>query len=88
MSRITLAQVLATFRLVSAYGQSQAVQNNKENWNEKSILKYRAIDGFTNFMYTILTKVVPDNLKACLGFVRHSNNYYMQSGFQVLKYHC
>ena len=26
---------------------------------------------------TILTKVVPDNLKACLRFVQHSNNYAM-----------
>ena len=32
------------------------------------------IDRFTNFMHTILRKVVPDNLKACPGFVRHSNN--------------
>ena len=24
-----------------------------------------AIDGFNNFMHTIWTKVVPDNLKAC-----------------------
>ena len=29
---------------------------------------------FTNFMHNILTKVVPDNLKACPRFVRHSNN--------------
>ena len=28
-----------------------------------------AIDLFTNFMHTILTKVVPDNLKACPRFV-------------------
>ena len=27
------------------------------------------IDRFTNFMHTILTKVVPDNLKACPRFV-------------------
>ena len=26
-------------------------------------------DLFTNFMHTILTKVIPDNLKACLRFV-------------------
>ena len=32
------------------------------------------IDGFTHFMHTILTKVVPNNLKACLRFVWHSNN--------------
>ena len=32
------------------------------------------IDRFTHFMHTILTKVVPDNLKACPMFVRHSNN--------------
>ena len=38
------------------------------------------IDGFTNFMHTILTKVVPDNLKACLRFVRRSSNLCMQSG--------
>ena len=35
---------------------------------------YQTKDGFTNFMHTILTKVVPDNLKACLRFVKHSNN--------------
>ena len=28
-----------------------------------------AIDGLTNFMNTILTKVVPDNIKTCLRFV-------------------
>ena len=32
------------------------------------------IDRFTNFMHTILTKVVPENLKACQRFVRRSNN--------------
>ena len=32
------------------------------------------IDLFTNFMHTILTMVVLDNLKACPRFVRHSNN--------------
>ena len=32
------------------------------------------IDGFTNFMHTILTKVVLDNLKASPRFVWHSNN--------------
>ena len=32
------------------------------------------IDQFTNFMHTILTKVVPDNLKACPRFVQRSNN--------------
>ena len=36
----------------------------QENW----------VDLFTKFMHTILTKVVPDNLKACLRFVRLSNN--------------
>ena len=44
-------------------------------------------DEFTNFMHTILLKVVPDNLKACRRFVRHSNKICMYSGFQVLKYH-
>ena len=46
------------------------------------------IDGFTNFIHTILTKVVPDNLKACPKLVWCSNNQCMQSGFQVVKYHC
>ena len=38
-------------------------------------------------MHTILTKVVPNNLKACLRFVA-TTNVYMQNGFQLLKYHC
>ena len=28
----------------------------------------QSIDGFANFMHTILTKVAPDNLKACPRF--------------------
>ena len=49
----------------------------------------RSIDLFTTFMHTILTKVVPDNLKACPKFVRHTcSNNSMESGFQLLKYHC
>ena len=36
--------------------------------------QFFSIDQFTNFMHTILTKVVPDNLKACPRLVRHSNN--------------
>ena len=42
------------------------------------------IDLFTNFMHTILTKVVPDNLKACLRFVRHvatTNLYKVDSKY-------
>ena len=34
----------------------------------------RVIDLLTNFMHTILTNIAPDNLKACLRFVRLSNN--------------
>ena len=47
------------------------------------------IDRFTNFMQKpfLITKVVPDNLKACPRFAQHSNNLCMPSGFQVLKYH-
>ena len=37
-------------------------------------IRLALIDGFTNFMHIILTKVVPDNLKACPRFVRRSNN--------------
>ena len=32
------------------------------------------LDRFTNFMHTILTKVIPDNLTACSRFLRRSNN--------------
>ena len=32
------------------------------------------IEGFTNFMHTILTKVVPNKLKVCPRFVQCSNN--------------
>ena len=44
-------------------------------FNEK-LFCLSQIDRFTNFMHTcsILIKVVPDNLKACLRFVQHSNN--------------
>ena len=34
----------------------------------------QSIDGFTNSMHTILTKVVPDDVKACQRFVQRSNN--------------
>ena len=43
------------------------------NIRAPSPMLIRLIEGFTNFMQTILTKVVPDNLKACLRFVRRSN---------------
>ena len=33
------------------------------------LTRWNVMDGFTHFMHTILTKVVPDNLKACLRFV-------------------
>ena len=42
------------------------------------------IDLFTNFMHTILTTVVQNNLKACPRFIRCSNNYCMQSGFHEM----
>ena len=40
------------------------------NWRLYIIFASATIDGFTNCMRTISSKVVPDNLKACPRFVR------------------
>ena len=51
----------------------RAVPSHHENGDK--LKATRAIDGFTNFMHTILaTKVASDNLKACPRFVWCSNN--------------
>ena len=47
-----------------------------------------SIDLFTNFMFIILTKVVPDNLKACLKFGDVATTNVCKVDSQVLKDHC
>ena len=53
-------------------------------WTKKGIIVYNWVTRNTHHsninllqMHTIITEVVLDNLKACLRFVRRSNNYVM-----------
>ena len=68
--KIWLAEMYSMWRIMKFDHENNWVRR-KRNLN---ILCTKWIDLFTNFMYTILIKVVPDNLKACPRFVRRSNN--------------
>ena len=63
--------IFIVIRSAMAWGQSGL--GPMEDYHLSHWWVSRAIDGFTNFMHTILTKVVHDNLKACR-FVWHCNN--------------
>ena len=84
----TLFQVIKSVALqttmsASWFSPMKSCQMERTGWKYRKIkvsafqslpITCLAIDLSTNFMHTILTKVVPDSLKACSRFIRHSNN--------------